>query len=98
MMDRIIREHARLIVLRVLAAEANGASNSSALQDHLQLYGINKPRDWLHEELRWLADIGAVTLTDMDTVRIASITAKGLDHVERRVRIEGVKRPSPAGA
>lgn len=104
MMDRIVREHARLIVLRVLAKEPDGALNSAALQDYLQLYGISKPRDWLHDELRWLADMGAVTVTDpgsasgagLSTVRIAAITRKGLDHVERRLCIEGIKRPSPA--
>ncbi|MEX2480214.1 MAG: hypothetical protein WD928_05070 [Gammaproteobacteria bacterium] len=96
MMDRIIREHARLIVLRVLANETNGSLNSAALQDNLQVYGIAKPRDWVHDELGWLASMGAITVTEVGSVRIASITAKGLDHVQRRIAIEGVKRPSPA--
>ena len=96
MMVRIMREHARLIMLRALAGEANGALNSAALQDHLQLFGIAKPREWVHEELRWLADIGAIAVSEIETVRIAVITRKGLDHVERRIVIDGIKRPSPA--
>lgn len=94
-LERITREHARLIVLRTLYAEADGTLNSAMLQDVLASYGINKSREWLHEELRCLADIGAVQLVDMGTVRIARLCGKGADHVERRVVLEGVKRPSP---
>ena len=94
-MERIIREEARLIVLRELDAQADGRLNSALLQRVLEGYGITKSRDWLHEELRVLADIGAIRVTEVSTVRIAEITSKGRDHVERRVVIEGVKRPSP---
>jgi hypothetical protein len=39
--------------------------------------------------------MGAVTLVDTQSVIIATLTQKGLDHVERRIVITGVKRPSP---
>lgn len=94
-MDRIVREHARLSILRVLAEETDGTLNSGILQDHLVRFGISKPREWIHDELGWLASMGAITVTEAGSVRIAMITGKGLDHVERRVRIEGIKRPSP---
>jgi hypothetical protein len=93
-MDRLTREHARLIILRALAQEVNGSLNSAILQDHLTTFGIARPRDWLHEELRWLAEIGAIVVLEAGTVRVATLTAKGADHVERRTAIEGVKRPS----
>ncbi len=94
-MERIVREEARLIVLRELDAQADGRLNSALLQRVLEGYGITKSRDWLHEELRFLADIGAIHITEISTVRIAEITSKGRDHVERRILLEGVKRPSP---
>lgn len=96
-MDKLMREHARLVILRVLAHEVNGSLNSAILQDHLTTFGIARPRDWVHEELRWLAEMGAVTILDAGTVRIATLTAKGADHVDRRTAIEGVKRPSIGG-
>lgn len=96
-MDSIIREEARLIVLRALEEQPDGRLNSALLQRTLEAYGITKSRDWLHDELRWLADIGAVTVVDAGTVRIATLTAKGQDHVQRRIIIEGVKRPSAIG-
>jgi len=95
-MGDVIREHARLIILRDLAEQSDGRWNSEALREDLELrWAINRPRDWVHEELRWLEMMGAVTLVESASVLIASITQKGLDHVERRIRIEGVKRPSP---
>jgi hypothetical protein len=95
-MSDVIREHARLIILRDLAEQPDGRWNSEALREDLELrWAINRPRAFVHEELRYLEMMGAVTLLETASVLIASITQKGLDHVERRIRIEGVKRPSP---
>lgn len=93
--DRLVREEARLIMLRALNEQADGRLNSELLRMTLEGFGLTKSRDWVHEELRWLAEIGAVTISEMMTVRIAALTAKGRDHVERRIVLEGIKRPSP---
>ena len=92
--DRIIREEARLVILRALEEQPDGRLNSALLQTTLESYGITKSRDWVHDELNWLAGMGAVALVSAGTVRVASLTAKGADHVGRRLVIEGVKRPS----
>lgn len=97
-MRDILREHARLIILRTLAAEHNASMNSAMLQEHLESYGITKPRTWVHAEMAWLADMGAVTVKDAGTVRVATLTEIGLRHVERKTLIEGIKPPSLAGA
>lgn len=94
-LDRIIRSEARLIVLKALAAQVDGRLNSELLRQELETFGINRTRAWVHEEMNYLRDVGAVTLVDAGTVRVASLLPKGLDHVERRIAIEGVKRPSP---
>lgn len=94
-MDRIVREEARLIVLRALAEQPDTALNSSLLVEALAAFGLSRTRDWLHVELGWLSDIGAITVLDAGSVRIARLTERGLDHVERRVALPGVKRPSP---
>jgi hypothetical protein len=95
--DRIMREEARLIVLKALTAEVNGTLNSELIRLALESFGIAKTRDWVHAELGFLADVGALTLSDAGTVKIAALTQRGLDHVERRVAIDGVKRPSIPG-
>ena len=95
-MATIIEQEARLVVLRTLAEQADNRLNSSLIRDDLaERWAINKTRDWLHAQLGFLADIGAVTLSDMGSVKIATLTARGLDHVERRIVLDGVKRPSP---
>lgn len=90
----IIREHARLIILRELHQQANYSSNDSMLQQVLESFGIAKPREWIREELNWLTDMGAVTKEAAGTVVIVRLAPKGVEHVERRLVIEGVKRSS----
>jgi hypothetical protein len=94
-MDRIIREEARLIILRELVSQTGYSLNESLLQPTLQRFGINKSRDWLREELRRMEELGAITITLAGSVMIAVATMKGIEHVEHRLNIEGIKRPSP---
>ncbi len=94
-MRDIIREEARLIMLRELAAQGNYSGNESLLQTALESFGIAKARDWVREELRRLEDLGAIRITMAGNIIVATATMKGLEHVERRLIIEGIKRPSP---
>lgn len=91
-----VREEARLIILRALAEEPDERLNSSLIVRALDRWNITRTRDWVHEELRWLADIGAVTVEPAGSVRLATLTKKGRDHVERRIVLDGVLRPSRA--
>ncbi|MCX5512266.1 hypothetical protein C3941_09355 [Kaistia algarum] len=91
---RKMREEARLIMLRALADEINETLTSSRLVDVLDMFGIYKERSWVHDELAWMAEAGAVTLTDAGTVKIARLTEKGSRHLDRRIAIEGIRRPS----
>jgi hypothetical protein len=94
-MRDIIREDARLIILRELHAQSNYALNDSLLQQTLEGFGIAKTRDWVREEINYLANVGAVSKTAVGSVVVAHLSPKGVEHVERRFVIEGVKRPSP---
>jgi len=95
-LSEIMEREARLVVLRMLAEQTDRRLNSSLLRDELaERWAINRTRDWLHVQLRFLADVGAAHLTEAGSVLIAEITQRGLDHVERRIVLDGVKRPSP---
>jgi hypothetical protein len=94
-MRDIIREEARLIILRELHLQANYSYSDSLLQQTLENFGIAKSRDWVREEINYLVNVGAVTRTAVASVVIATLLPKGVEHVERRLVIEGVKRPSP---
>jgi len=95
--DDMIREEARLILLRTLGEETNETLNSELLRRSLEVFGITRPRDWVHEELGYLKQMGAVTLNAVGTVIIASLTDKGRDHLARAIKITGVKQPSRSG-
>lgn len=96
-MDAIIRAEARLIVLRTLAEQPDGRLNSELLRAALEAFGIQRTRAWVHDELSYLASMGAVAVTEAGSVRVAGLLAKGQQHLDRQIVIEGVKRPSRPG-
>lgn len=97
-METRMREEARLIILKALAKEKNETLSSSILETELPIYGIRRTRAWLHMEMEYLAELGAVTLMEASTVKVATLTELGHRHLNRDAIIEGVKRPSRAGA
>jgi hypothetical protein len=96
-MAQLIREDARLIILKALEAQVDERLHSGYLADELLRFGIDRPREWIHGELEWLATMGAVTLLKPGTVVVAQLTEKGASHLRRAVAIEGIKRPSRPG-
>lgn len=86
---------ARLIILRELARQNDGRLNETLLVATLDTFGHRRSRDWVRTQLRALADVGAIAVTEAGTVMIAEIRRAGLDHVERRSVLEGVAKPSP---
>lgn len=96
-MDTLIREDARLIMLKALAAQTDERLHSGYLAEELSQFGIDRPRAWIHGELDWLAEMGAVTLLTPGSVVVATLTEKGHRHLRRAIVIEGIKRPSRPG-
>lgn len=86
---------ARLVILRALNDQTDGRLNESILSSVLETFAHRRSREWIRQQLRYLEDIGAVRNTEAGTVLIAEITRNGIDHIERRTVLEGVKRPSP---
>ncbi|MER8990429.1 hypothetical protein [Mesorhizobium sp. M0678] len=93
--DAYLTYDARLIVLRELNRQTDGRLNEVLLTKTLDTFGHNRSREWVRTQLRKLAELGAVKLTEAGSVMVAAITRSGVDHVERRAIIEGVARPSP---
>jgi hypothetical protein len=93
-MDTLIREQARLIILKALAAQVDECLNSDLLIHELRPFGIRKDRAWVHGELAYLREMGAVTITDAGTVQVACLTDLGHRHLDREIAVEGVQRPS----
>ena len=93
-LDTFMREEARLIILKALAAQQDESLGSEMLRLELRTFAIRREREWVHDELHWLAQMGAVTVTEAGTVMIATLTEKGARHLAREITIAGVMRPS----
>lgn len=94
------REHARLTILKSLAAQVDERLNSALIQADLERFeGIAVDRLWVHAELDWLASMEAVWLLKPEgaSVVIATLTEKGARHLKRAVAIPGIARPDRPG-
>ena len=96
-MLQLIREDARLVILKALAKQVDERLHSGFLQTKLSEFGIDRQREWVHSELDWLAEIGAVTLRKVGSVVVAELTDKGARHLRRAIAIDGIARPSRSG-
>lgn len=91
-----LAEHRRLVILRILASSPGYECNSSILQGELDLYGLPVSRDTLHVDLAWLAEQQLIGLSDpLHTVKVATLTTRGMDVAAGRAVVPGVKRPGP---
>ena len=89
-------ETARLTILKALAEQTDFRLNETMIQAALEIFAIRRGRDYLRNQLRWLEhSAGAVKLREVGTVLSAELTEAGMDHVERRRVLDGVRRPSP---
>lgn len=96
-LQEAIAADARLVMLKELAVQVDGRMNEASLTRVLDVFGINRSRDWVRTQLRALEQLGAVSLVEAGSVLVASLTRLGRDHVERRQIVEGVARPSDYG-
>lgn len=93
-----MEEEARLAILKELAKEDNKAMSSARMQKFLltKLW-IDKPREWVEKQYLYLRDMGAVTVIDADTVKIARLTDRGEFHLQSIITIPGVESPTARG-
>lgn len=74
---------------------ANAGSNHYILREALDGVGHNVSRDIVLAELFWLAEQGLVTLDDLGSMKVATLTGRGQDVALGRAVVPGVKKPVP---
>ncbi|CAJ1391650.1 unnamed protein product [Effrenium voratum] len=68
-------QDARLCILKALAEQNNYTLNDSLLTSIMKHYAIDKGRDYVRTQLRWLADIaGAIQMEERGSVLVSSLT------------------------
>jgi len=85
----------RLVLLRELASQPDYTANEAVLHRVAEAFGHHRSRDHIRAQLRWLADVEAISVREVADVLVATLRSRGLDHVEGRALIDGVNRPSP---
>jgi hypothetical protein len=93
--EQHLTRDARLVILRALYAQTDRRLNEVILEAELDSFGHRRSRSWVRTQLGFLKDVGAVTVVEMGTVMVATLTRLGIDHVEQRQIVDGVARPSP---
>jgi hypothetical protein len=89
------QEDQRLVLLRLLAEDADYKVNTSILQKGLEMYGHNVSRDKLHTEIAWLAEQGLVAFDQLNSVKVVTLNQRGLDVAQGKSVVPGIKRPGP---
>lgn len=90
-----MEEEARLAILKELSKEDNKAMSSARMQKYLLTrLMIDKPREWVEKQYLYLRDMGAVTIVQADTVKVARLDDRGEFHLKGLVTISGVMSPS----
>ncbi|SHH33608.1 hypothetical protein [Desulfofustis glycolicus] len=92
---KLVQEDLRLVVLRVLAEDADYSHNEHVLRAALGAVGHNISLDRLRTELAWLAEQGLIAIDDSIGVQVARLTTRGLDVAGGATVVPGVKRPVP---
>ncbi len=96
--ETIIKEEARLVILKELEAQPGNSITSEAMRRYLLTdFVIDKPREWVEEEFRYLRDMKAIEITVARSVQIARLTERGSLHLNGTIAIAGIQRPTPKG-
>lgn len=92
---RLLSEDRRLVLLRILDRAPGSEANHYILREALDGVGHNVSRDIVLAELFWLAEQGLVTLDDLGSMKVATLTGRGQDVALGRAVVPGVKKPVP---
>ena len=85
----------RFHVLRVLANAPGYEANSAIIRAALDQVGHRRSAAMVEDALAYLAKVGAVTVRRLDDLQIARLATAGLDAVQGRSTLDGVRAPGP---
>lgn len=98
-MGEAVREHLRLVLLRILCDLPAYRGHQSLLRDLAEGQGLVLPVDIVRAQPAWLSEQGLIALAPAsDHKVIATLTDRGHDVASGRASHPGVKRPAPRSA
>lgn len=88
-------ESARLTLLKELLVMPGYASNEVILTAALDDHGYRGSREWVRTQIFKIGELGAAHVDEQGSVLVVTLLSSGQDHVEGRVRIDGIAVPRP---
>jgi hypothetical protein len=85
----------RLVILRLLQSVPGYEANESVVAMAVRDFGHACSRDTIRTDFAWLAEQGLLTIEEIATVQIATLTNRGFETAQGIVVTPGVARPSP---
>lgn len=93
--SNVLRQHARIAILRFLEGAPRYTSNASMLTTMLPQVGIAYTRDQVTTELHWLEEQGMVDLEHQGGFVVATATVRGAEIAQGIARHPDIQRPRP---
>ncbi len=90
-----VAEDRRLVILRTLENSGGYEANESMVAMVVRDFGHAVSRDQIRTDFAWLKEQGLLTIEEIATVQIATLTQRGLETAQGFAITPGVKRPSP---
>lgn len=92
---KTVEKHRRLAILKVLLGPPAGPVNDSILTDMVNAHGVTSSRDQVRTSIGWLEEQGLAKAERLQSLVVASITARGVDVAKGRALVDGVQPPTP---
>lgn len=90
-----IAKEQRRLILQALEQDTDYRVNDIMLQAWLEEFSMDISIDKLHTELQWLEEQGLISLEQIKTMQIATLTQRGLDLAQGKSQNPNVARPRP---
>lgn len=88
-----LAEDRRLVILRILSEMPAYRANSGVIYTVLSSWGHEPSRDQVKTDLRWLEEQQLLTVEEVGSVLLATLSERGADVAAGRAVVPGVKRP-----
>lgn len=89
-----IEQNVRLAILKAIGGQIDGTLNETLIKRALEVDGHRKNIPYIRNQMRFLErDALAIRVIEADDKLVGVLLPLGRDHLERRVRLEGVEPP-----
>lgn len=91
--QKLKTEERRLRILEAVSQDPNETLSQRIIKAHLDIWALRVPIEVVRQDLRHLAAVGAIKITEVGDEMIAELCELGHQHLAREIVVEGVMKP-----